>query len=219
MLILSVAQLSFAPLSGSRPRPLALPSPRATTARPLAIFPSDLTPDDIVRARRKALQEERTAMPAAGETPAELRAAMGELAAQEKRFAAGESALLECCAGLLDEGVTAAEPQRAQAVLQAAISLELEAKREAGSLQPGAVRAGILGDWRLVFTDSPQTLGGGLSGLGGLPFCSCAAVLQRLSEGSEITISGMSSEIPTSEVVTAQCVEVVRLPLGVRSAV
>ena len=59
------------------------------------MFPSDLTPDDIVRARRKAMQEEamlkamqegQTASTA--ETPAELRAAMGDIAAQ---FAAQEA--------------------------------------------------------------------------------------------------------------------------------
>jgi len=99
--------------------------------------------------------------------------------------------------------LAAAEPQRAQAVLQAAASLELEAKSEAGSLQAEAVRAGLLGDWRLVFTDSPPALKGGVSGLGGLPFCSSVAVLQRLSEGSP----------------AAQCIEVVGLPLGVRNAV
>ena len=49
-------------------------------------------------------------------------------------------------------------------MLQAAASLELEAKGGAGSLQAGAVRAGLLGDWRLVFTDSPPALKGGVSG-------------------------------------------------------
>ena len=226
MLLLSVAQLSFSPLSsGPWPRPLALPSPRATAARSLAIrsqmFPSDLTPDDIVRARRKAMQEEamlkamqegQTASTA--ETPAELRAAMGDIAAQfaaqearsssapaphllrsgscyppvsllpgrdpdhthtpvllprtrmpttcpaaphplsvrltltltpapapapaQGRSASREAALLELCAGLFDERLAAAEPQRAQAVLQAAASLELEAKGGPGSLQAEA---------------------------------------------------------------------------------
>ena len=97
LMLLSVAQLSFSPLAGSRPRPLSLPSPRATAARSLAIrsqmFPSDLTPDDIVRARRKAMQEEAMlkAMQEgqrADETPEELRAAMGDIAAQ---FAAQEA--------------------------------------------------------------------------------------------------------------------------------
>lgn len=176
------------------------------------MFPSDLTPDDIVRARRKAMQEEAMlkAMQEgqrADETPEELRAAMGDIAAQfaaqEGRSANREAALLELCAGLFDERLAAAEPQRAQAVLQAAASLELEAKGGAGSLQAGAVRAGLLGDWRLVFTDSPPALKGGVSGLGGLPFCCSVAVLQRLSEGSP----------------AAQCIEVVGLPLGVRNAV
>ena len=66
-----------------------------------------------------------------------------------------------------------------------------------------AVRAALVGDWRLVFTDSPPALKGGVSGLGGLPFCSSVAVLQRLSEGNP----------------AAQCIEVVGLPLGVRNAV
>lgn len=181
------------------------------------MFPSDLTPDDILRARTKALQEEAMlkAMqegPAASttnETPAELRAAMGDIAAQfaaqEGRSANREAALLELCAGLFDERLAEAEPQRAQAVLQAAASLELEAKGRdiPGSLQAEAVRAGLLGDWRLVFTDSAPALKGGVSGLGGLPFCSSVAVLQRLSEGSP----------------AAQCIEVVGLPLGVRNAV
>ena len=57
------------------------------------MFPSDLTPDDIVRARRKAMQEEAMlkAMQEgqrADETPEELRAAMGDIAAQ---FAAQEA--------------------------------------------------------------------------------------------------------------------------------
>ena len=151
----------FSPFPGFQPQPLTLTSPRCTAARPLAIFPSDLTPDDIVRARRKALQGEQAA-PAAGETPAELRAAMGEIAAQfaaqEGRFATGESALLERCDGLFDERLAAAEPQRAQAVLQAATSLEVDAKREASSLQAEAVRSSLVGDWRLVFTDSPPAL-------------------------------------------------------------
>ena len=206
MLVLSVALLSF---SGSWPRPLALPSLRAAAARPLAIrsqmFPSDLTPDDIARARMKALQKEGQAASPAGETPEELRAAMDDIAAQlatqEARSASREAALLELCAGLFDESVTAAEPQRAAAVLQAAAVLELEAK--GGSLQAEAVRAALVGDWRLVFTDSPPALKGGVSGLGGLPFCSSVAVLQRLSEGNP----------------AAQCIEVVGLPLGVRNAV
>ena len=204
MLVVSVALLSF---SGSWPRPLA-PSRRAAAARPLAIrsqmFPSDLTPDDIARARMKALQKEGQAASPAGETPEELRAAMDDIAAQlatqEARSASREAALLELCAGLFDESVTAAEPQRAAAVLQAAAVLELEAK---GSLQAEAVRAALVGDWRLVFTDSPPALKGGVSGLGGLPFCSSVAVLQRLSESNP----------------AAQCIEVVGLPLGVRNAV
>ena len=70
-------------------------------------------------------------------------------------------------------------------------------------LNETAVRAALVGDWRLVFTDSPPALKGGVSGLGGLPFCSSVAVLQRLSEGNP----------------AAQCIEVVGLPLGVRNAV
>ena len=56
----------------------------------------------------------------------ELRAAMGaiaaQLATQEARSASREAALLELCSGLFDECVTAAEPQRAAAVLQAAVN-------------------------------------------------------------------------------------------------
>lgn len=54
------------------------------------------------------------------------------------RSASREAALLELCAGLFDERLAAAEPQRAQAVLQAAASLELEAKGGPGSLQAEA---------------------------------------------------------------------------------
>ena len=130
-------------------------------------------------------------------------AVAAQFAAQEGRFSNTEAVLLDLCDGVFGEKLAAADQQQAQAILQAVASLELDAKRERDSLQAETARASLLGDWRLVFTNSEVALKGGVSGLASVPFCSSVAVMQRLSE--------MSPE--------AQCVEVVSLPLGVKSAV
>ena len=160
-----------------------------------AIFPSDLSQEDFNRAARKAA--------AASPSRAEADAAAAEFAEQLQQFAGPEGVLLDLCSGVFGEKLAPAAADRAQAILQAVASLELDAKREGSSLQAEAARSSLLGDWRLVFTDSEQTLKGGVSGIGGYPFCSSIAVMQRLSENAP----------------GAQCVEVVSLPLGVKNAV
>ena len=171
-----------------------------------AIFPSDMSYDDArdgqARARRIADAEQSTAAAANAEM---IRAAADGLAAAAAAVIAPEGALLDLCASVFGDKLAAPSAQRAAAIDQAIATLEEAAKTAFdGTAQPTPLAsAGLEGDWRLVYTNSEPTLEGGMSGIGGLPLCSSIAVLQRLAGSTP----------------RAQCIEIVRLPLGVKNAV
>lgn len=126
-------------------------------------------------------------------------------AAEELVMARLELALLEACAPCFRAGVSPPPAQATSAIVELAEALEQAARarqRDGSAPDAAAVRRALGGDWRLAFTDSAKALAGGLSGYGALPLCSTAAILQRLGEGR----------------VRAQCVELLRLPLGATSA-
>ena len=137
-----------------------------------------------------------------------------EILAEEGAVAEAETALLNACRPCFADGLAPPSAAQCEAVAQRALTLELTGTP--GSLQAEQTRSALIGDWRLVFTNSDATLRGGVSGYGASPLCSTQAVLQRLgASGAEAA----SAALHGPGVGRVQCIEILRMPLGVRNAI
>ena len=152
-----------------------------------------LFPDGDERAPRRA---EESALDAA-----KLEYALSPLCALE-------SNLLRSCAACFEEKIQPIDATTTETILLKALALEKAAvdERDGAVLNASAVSEALHGDWRLVFSNSARTCEEGVTGYASTPFVDCTAIFQR-------TNSKYASQ------PRAQCIEVLQLPFGVKSAV
>lgn len=153
-----------------------------------------------------------------GPPPPDIADMMAEVVKEESATASLESSLLQACASCFTNGLSFPSPDTCAEVAQRALALERAAKeaRSNAILTAGEARAGLLGDWRLVFTNSEQTVQAGVTGFGAAPLCSTKAVFQRFTPGQA---NGFDAGVRGPGVGRLQCVELLGLPLGVQNAV
>eukprot|EP00966_Prymnesium_polylepis_P294586 6802936-Prymnesium_polylepis.1 len=153
----------------SAARGLQAPLTAARPARSVQmVFPSDMSPS----AMRAAAQRKPP-------PPDDITDAMGQIAAEESALAPLETALLAACRPYFANGLRTPSQDACAAIEQRAVALERA--RGGARLRAQEASAIVQGDWKLVFTSSAATATGGITGYGAAPFCSTAAVLQRLS--------------------------------------
>ena len=178
----------------------------------MQLFPDDFSPADFQRAAKEA----------AADADAQARSAAVRSFLAEETAAAPmkemEEELLYIARPSFDKSIAPVDQGRARNIATHALKLTEAAASSRGGeiLRATDSRAGLMGDWRLIFTDSDTTLRGGLSGFAASPLCSSVAVLQRLGAGSA---NGFEKGNRGPGVGRIQCVEVLGLPLGVRNAV
>ena len=196
---------------------VVVPAPRGSVGwrhppTHMQLFPDDFSPADFQRAAKEA----------AADADAQARSAAVRSFLAEETAAAPlkemEDALLYIARPSFDKSIAPVDQGRARNIATQALKLTEAAASSRGGeiLRATDSRAGLMGDWRLIFTDSDTTLRGGLSGFAASPLCSSVAVLQRLGAGSA---NGFEKGNRGPGVGRIQCVEVLGLPLGVRNAV
>ena len=154
---------------------VVVPAPRGSVGwrhppTHMQLFPDDFSPADFQRAAKEA----------AADADEQARSATVRNFLAEETAAAPmknmEDALLYIARPSFDKSIAPVDQGRARNIAIQALKLTEAAASSRGGeiLRATDSRAALMGDWRLIFTDSDTTLRGGLSGFAASPLLLCS---------------------------------------------